>query len=146
MIRVFLDANVYFAGFDSPKGASAFILELIRRRKMEVCASRLVLREADRNLRTKSEKGALKAFRRFLQSAKIRIAPAPDEVLFKAYESFLHPKDLPVLAAALLAKSDFLITLDRRHFLTPQVLSNIKKIKVCTPADFVRGVYLKGKI
>ena len=56
MIRVFFDANICFAGFDSPKGASAFVLELARRRKMEVYASKLVLREADRNLRTKSEK------------------------------------------------------------------------------------------
>lgn len=145
MIRVFFDANVYFAGFDSPKGASAFLLELARRRKIEVYASRLVLREADRNLRAKSEKKALKSFRRYLESVKIHIVPAPDETLFKPHESYLHPKDLPVLAAALTAKSDYLITLDRRHFLTPQVLSKVKKIKVCTPADFIRDVYLKGK-
>src|SRR3990167_6769969 len=143
MIRVFLDANVYFAGFDSPKGASALILELVRRKKVEVYASRLVLREADRNLRSKSEKEALKAFRRYLQSAKVRIVPAPDEALFKPYESYLHPKDLPVLAAALVVKSDFLITLDRRHFLTPQVPARVTKIKICTPHDFIRDVYLK---
>lgn len=146
MIRVFFDANVYFAGFDSPKGASAFVLELARRRKIGVYASRLVLREANRNLRAKSEKKVLKSFRRYLESVKIHIVPAPDETLFKPYESYLHPKDVPVLAAALTAKSDYLITLDRRHFLTPEVLSKVKKIKVCTPADFIRDIYLKGKV
>ena len=146
MIRVFLDANIYFVGFDSPKGASGFILELIRRKKMEAYASRLVLREADRNLRSKSSKAVLKAFRHYLQSVKVRMVPAPDEALFKPYEPYLHPKDLPVLSAALMAKSDFLITLDRRHFLSSHVLSHIKKIKICTPADFLRDVYLKGKV
>ena len=146
MIRVFLDANVYFAGFHSPKGASGFVLELIRRKKIEAYASRLVLREADRNLRSKSDSKVLKAFRRYLQSVKVRIVPAPDESLFKPHESYLHPKDLPVLAAALLVKSDFLITLDRRHFLTPQVPARVTKIKICTPHDFIRDVYLKGKV
>ena len=146
MIRVFLDANVYFSGFHSQHGASALVLGLIRRRKVEAHASRLVLREADRNLRAKSGKGALKSFRRYLQSVTIRICPAPKEELSASCEPYLHPKDLPVLGAALQVKSDFLISLDKRHFSAPQVLSHATKVKIITPAEFIRSVYLKGKV
>ena len=146
MIRVFLDANVYFAGFHSPQGPSGHLLNLVRRGKMEVFVSRLVLREADRNLRQKSSKEALKSFRRYLQSVKLRTCPVPDDKMFQPHEGYLHPKDLPILAAALQVKSDYLITLDQKHFLAPQVLARVTKIKICTPHDFIRDIYLKGKI
>ncbi len=137
MLRVFLDANVYFAGFLSEEGASSFVLELARKKKIILCASRLVLREADRNLRKKAPPKILKAFRRFLQQTKISIAPPPADMILESCEAYIHPKDVPVLAAVLEAKIDFLITLDRRHFFTPKVLSFSKKIKIVTPAEFL---------
>lgn len=146
MIRLFLDANVYFAGFVSKSGASALVLELARRKKVALFATKLVLREADRNLRKKSSPTVLKAFRRYLQNTKIHIIPAPDEKEFKRYEAYIHPKDLPILVAAIESKADFLITLDRRHFLTTQLLSQVEQIKIITSADFIREIYLKGKI
>ena len=71
MLKVFLDANVYFAGFSSKEGASSLILEMARRKKIILYASKLVLREADRNLRKKSTPAGLKAFRRYIQDTKI---------------------------------------------------------------------------
>ena len=64
----------------------------------------------------------------------------------RPYESCTHPKDLPVLGVALETKVDYLITLDRRHLLSPALLSKIKKLKIILPADFLKNVYLKGKI
>ena len=147
MMRVFLDANVYFAGFESSEGASALVLKLARRGKLTILSSRLVLREADRNLRRKSSPSALKAFRRFLQNTKINVVPAPQEEMLKPYEPLIHPKDVPVLAAAVLSKAGFLLTLDRKHFLTSSLSSKLmKKIKIMPPGEFLREVYLKGKI
>ena len=146
MIKIFLDANIYFAGFASPEGASALILGLARRKKLTIVSSRLVLREADRNLRKKSSPSALKTFRRFLQNTKIHIAATPPEELLQPYESLIHPKDVPVLAAACESNAEFLITLDRRHFFTPALLSKMKKIKIVLPGEFLRDIYLKGKI
>lgn len=141
MIRVFLDANVYFAGFLSPKGASRLILEFIRRGKLTVVASRLVLREADRNLRRKTDPKTLKAFRRFLKETKIDVVPFVTAQILERYEAYIHPKDAPILAAAMEAEVDYLITLDRKHFLTPNVLSSSKRIKILTPGDFLRGQF-----
>ena len=146
MTGVFLDANVYFAGFVSKEGASALILELAGRRKIAIWSSRLVLREADRNLRRKAPPSVLKAFRRFIQNTKIQVVPAPGEEMLKTYEPFIHPKDVPVLAAAVASKANFLLTLDRRHFLGPGRLSKLKKIKILTPGEFLREIHLKGKI
>ena len=140
MIRVFLDANVYFAGFFSSKGASSLIFESVSKKKLMVFASRLVLREADKNLRLKGDAKSVKAFHRFLQKTKIRVIPTPDERVLQRYESVIHPKDVPVLAAALESKVAYLITLDQRHFLTEKVQSyaSKEKFKVMTPGDFLR--------
>jgi len=145
VIKVFIDANIYFAGVVSKQGASALILELARRKKVQIFSSRLVLREADRNLRKKSDAATLKAFRRFIQNIKITVLPPLREELLAPYESMIHPKDVPVLAAASESKAEFLITLDRRHFLTPTLLSKLKKIKIMLPGEFLREIYLKGK-
>ena len=145
MICVFLDANVYFGGSVSKKGASSFILESAQRKKIELFASKLVLREAERNLRKKATETALKDFHRFLQGTKLCVVPVPNEKISEPYEASLHPKDLPVLAAAISCGAEFLITLDRRHFMNPPLLAKLKKPKILTPGDFFRDIFLKGK-
>ena len=104
------------------------------------------MREADRNLRVKASAKNAKTFRRFLNETRLRIIPPPTEAEISYYEPFIHPKDAPVLAAAVKSKAEFLITLDRRHFLTPRVLSKVDKLKIMIPGDFIRDIYLKGKL
>ena len=146
MIRVFLDANVYFAGFVSPQGGSAFILKLARRKKIRLLARRIVLKEADRNLRRKTQPQTAKAFRRFLRETKIEILPSPADTHLAHYEALIHPKDTVILGAALEAQVDFLVTLDRRHFLTPQVLAKQGRTKILTPENFIKEQVRKHKL
>ena len=138
MTRVFLDANVYFAGTLSKQGASAFLLQLARHNKIHWVATRLVLLETERNLRKKTDKKTARAFHRFLRTTKISVLPPPTEKIMAKYEDAIHPKDIPVLAAALEAPVDYLLTLDRRHFLTPKVAALAKKVRIMTPGDFLR--------
>lgn len=118
MTRVFLDANVYFAGCASPTGASALILRLALQGRVEVTVSPLVLREAERNLRRKRPPNDLNAFHQFLKQATLRVIPAPPETAWRRYEGVIHPKDVPVLAAAVASQATYLVTLDQRHFMT----------------------------
>lgn len=146
MIRVFLDANVYVAGFVSPKGGSGFILDLVRHKKIRLLANRVVLREADRNLRSKASPKVVKAFRRFLNETKIEFLPPLEETTLSRFEALIHPKDTVILGAALQAQVDFLVTLDRRHFLTAQVLAEQGKTRILTPGDFIQEQVKKHKI
>ena len=136
-MKVFLDANVYFAGCYSRTGASSVVLELIRRGKLEGFSSRLVLREAERNLRLKAKSSVLKLFHKFLKEADLRIFPSPKPAVLSQYESMIHPKDVPVLAAAVQSKADFLITLDRRHFMTPELLKSVHSPAILSPGEFL---------
>lgn len=146
MSRVFLDANIYFAGFVSKEGASHLLFEIAGRGKIHLYSSKLVLREAEKNLRLKSTPGNLKSFHRYLQKIKIHVVPFPEDKITASYEALIHPKDLPVLGAAMTSKADYLITLDKRHFLTKALKLKLKKPAVMTPGDFIRQIYLKGKV
>ena len=145
MLKVFLDANIYFSGFVSEEGASHLVLRIASRKKMILYSSKLVLREVERNLRLKSKRENLKLFHRYLQKNKIHIVPFPEDKILEPLESLIHPKDLPVLGAALVSKADYLLTLDKRHFFTPALQAMETKIKIMSPGDFIREVYLKGK-
>ncbi len=145
MLRVFLDANVYFAGSASPTGGSALILQLILKGRIEGTASRLVLREAGRNLRRKRPPKDLKAFHQFLKHAKLRVIRTPPETAWKPYEGVIHPKDVPALAAAVASKAPYLITLDRRHVMTATVRGNVPGVAILTPGDFLRELVRQGK-
>ncbi len=145
MLKVFLDANVYFAGFVSEEGASRLVLAIAGRKKIMLYSSKLVLREAERNLRLKSKRKNLKLFHSYLQKNKLHIVPFPEDKVLEPLESLIHPKDLPILGAALLSEADYLLTLDKRHFFTPALQKMKTKIEIMSPGDFIRDVYLKGK-
>src|SRR3989338_4037082 len=137
MRRVFLDANVYFAGSASPAGGSALVLQLFRRGRVGAPAPRLVLREAERNLQRKRPPKDLKAFHQFLKHAKLRVIRTPPEAAWKPYEGLIHPKDVPVLAAAVASKAAYLVTLDRRHFMAKTMSGKVPGLVIMTPGDFL---------
>lgn len=52
-------------------------------------------------------------------------------------------KDVHVLAATLDCKAAYLLTLDRRHRITPTILGASLPLVVLTPGDFLRAITLE---
>ncbi len=50
MKRIFLDANVFFAAAGSPKGGSGFVLELAKKRKLEIITVNQAFLGAEQNI------------------------------------------------------------------------------------------------
>ncbi len=136
MTRVFLDASVLVAAAASPGGGSALLLELCRHRKIEPVVSRLVLLEAERNIRKKLPPSALSSYHRALEEAPFRVVPGPMEEELRLYQAIIHEKDAPILAAAVAGRAVYLITLDRRHFMTEKIRQAHLPLKILTPKEF----------
>ncbi len=111
-MRIFLDANVLFSAAKSD-GAVRQLLSLLVEFGHDCCADAYVVAEAQRNLARKGL-DAVSALNELL--AKIRILPLRPPVLRSADVEWLPEKDQPVLAAAINAQCDFLVTGDRTHF------------------------------
>jgi len=134
MIKLFLDASVFIAGTKSLTGGSSFIIEACRRKIFKPVVTRVILKESEKNLQEKNPEH-LARFYKIIGQLPLEIQPPALET--KNYENIIHPKDAPVLAAAIESKSNFLITLDKKHFKTPKIERANLPLKILTPKEFL---------
>lgn len=147
--KVFLDSSVWFAAVCSPTGGSSFILSLTPKR-IEIITTATILAEVERNVRGKLEIYHLERFFNLVKKVQV-LNQLPDKRLIKQAKKVIATKDATVLAEAKRIKPDFLITLDKKHFLKDKVKRFIKKTKICTPGEYIEkylerekeGSYLK---
>lgn len=113
-MRVFLDANVVFSAAWSPQSAATLLLDLAGAGYCTPLISELALREARYNLEMKRSE-ALDRFRAIGALLEIVPEPGPPELQLAA-NAGLPDKDIPILAAAIAARAECLVTGDRRDF------------------------------
>jgi hypothetical protein len=133
--RVFIDADVLFAGAASPQehGASLMVLRLAELTLIDVVTSQQVVAEAERNLDAKLPR-VLPVFQLLIdRSLRVVRDPSWEELLF--YKGWAEKKDLPVLVAALREQCSFLVTFNLRHYYPGK-----GSIIVFKPGDFVLRV------
>jgi putative PIN family toxin of toxin-antitoxin system len=135
-ISIFIDTNVLIAGLASISGASALVLDLCEAGAVQIVISRQVLVEADRNISSKLPILTGK-FRRFIKNLAPLLVEDPTFLEVKKASSLIHKKDAPILAAARKVKVDYLITLDKKHFLTSREKERVV-VPLVTPAEFLQ--------
>ena len=99
--KLFIDASVFIAAAGSPEGGSSFVLRLCKQGHFRAVCTKLVLLEAERNIRRKLGAEALLRFYRDLAELDplVEAPPSPEEIA--ACEPLVGEKDAHVLAAAL---------------------------------------------
>lgn len=133
--RVFVDADVLFAGAAGRTryGASLTLLTLADVTLIEAIASHQVVTEAERNL-VKKLPTALPAFH-LLVSRCLRLVPDPEPAALRDFAEPAHPKDLPILAAAVLNGCPWLATFNVRHYVPGH-----PNVRVLQPGQFISAV------
>ena len=135
-IKVFVDTSVLISGLASSTGASGAVLDLCEAEVIQMVISRQVIVEADRNFLAKLPR-LLSRFRQFIHDLKPLLVDDPEPSLMKKAEAIVGRKDASILAAALEAKVDFLVTLYKKHFIRPRARKGMD-ITVVTPSEFLR--------
>lgn len=139
MIRAFLDANIFVAAAASQQGGSALLLEAAKKHRLEIVSSRLALLEAERNIQKKFPSRVLDRFHRLLREVPLLIVPSPPAEEVRRYHPLIHEKDAPILAAAVSSRADFLVTLDRRDFMSAKLRRASMPLRMVTPREFFRS-------
>lgn len=133
--KVFADSNVWFAAVCSPTGGSSFIFSLVSK-KIQLITTQTVLAEVERNVRQKLEFYHLERFFNLTVKAKpLKALPNKNSVV--RAKKVIVAKDAIILAEAKRAKVEFLITLDKKHFLTDKVKKFMKGTVVYLPGEFI---------
>ena len=132
MTRVFVDTSVFFAAFYSTTGAAHDLLRLAVRGKVELVLSSTVLEEVARNLQAKAPQRSV-LFEVLMRTLEPEIAPDPSRDELLAVAEYVALKDAPIVAAALAADVDYLVTYDRKHLLDPEEVSEKSGLRIVTP-------------
>lgn len=136
MWRIFVDTSVFFSACYSQTGASFEIFRFALQGSAKLITSDYVIQETQRNLSRKSP-DVLPKFKEFLEIIDFEYAnPSVEEVLKAAI--FTELKDAPVVAAALYAGADFLVSLDRRHLVGQTRVSEESGIPILLPEELLR--------
>jgi len=133
--RVFVDADVLFAGAAAPSdhGASLVILRMAEMTLIEAVTSRQVIVEVERNLQHKLS-AVLPSFRLVVDRCLQVVADSQPAEL-SAYKGLADLEDLPILAAAIRESCPWLVTFNVRHFQPGH-----PDVEVLRPGDLVRRV------
>lgn len=113
-MKLFLDANVIFSAAHRDEGRSQDLVALARGGLCKLLASAHALEEARRNLELKSA-GFERRLEKALEHTEL-VAEAPAALVEWARAQGLPLKDAPILAAAVHAHADLLVTGDSRDF------------------------------
>jgi putative PIN family toxin of toxin-antitoxin system len=131
--KLFLDTSALLSGLNSPLGASGFILALFKLNKVSIVISPEVILEAEKVIQEKFSllKGVLNDF---LTEKPIITKKLTSKELNSA-RNLIHSEDAPILAGAIKAQVDYLITLDKKF----QRLAQGKiGFKIFLPGEFLK--------
>jgi predicted nucleic acid-binding protein len=133
--ELFFDSSALFAGIISASGASRALLLLAEAGQVAITVSEQVVAETERAVARKIPR-ALPDFREAIRATGLRIVrdSSPDEI--EAYADIIaHQADVPIIVAAMRVKTDYLVTLNRRHFLDDPAVADRSKLRIGTPGD-----------
>jgi len=143
--RLFLDTSALFAGIWSAQGGARMLLKLGEAGVAELLVSSQVLGEIEEAIRRKAMQ-LLPALAVLLDRSNVISVPAAPQRLFeRCRELVAHPGDARILADAWQAQVDYLVTLDKAHFLDAPALAEGVTFPIGTPGDCLAWIREKLK-
>ena len=139
-INLCLDSSALMAGIVSAKGASRVLLLLAESDTIGVTISEQVLTETERTIARKVPK-ALRDLRQAILASKARIVrdPSPEDVA--VHQNLIsHAADVPIVLAAMQANVEYLVTLNRKHFIDDPGVALQAGLKIGTSGDALSWV------
>lgn len=139
MRAVFVDSSVLFSAINSPTGGSSKLFTL---KNIKLITSKLALTETERNVRQKLHEYHIDRF--FMLAGKMVILKQlPDKRLIKKAKRVIVDKDSVILAESKQSAADFLVTLDKKHFLIKQAVKFLLPQKILTPKMLIEVIEKK---
>jgi predicted nucleic acid-binding protein len=140
--QLFFDSSALVAGVISATGATRALLLLSEAGAVEITISEQVIVETERTLARKAP-ATLPFYREALRASRIRIVKDPPAAEVAAARAMIaHATDAPILAAAIEVRCDYLVTLNRRHFIDDPEVARRSGLRIGAPGDalaWVRG-------
>ena len=132
-IKVFIDSNVWFSAFHSPKSTCSQLIEKLLKKKFEVVVSQQILEEIVRNIRAKLPQ-ILPLVEQFFLNYPTTILKNPAKEEIKKFQILADKKDAFLIASAGLYHCQYFIT------------GNVKDFKILPIKQKYHLMVLKPKV
>lgn len=137
---LFFDSSALFAGVVSASGASRALLLLAEAGQVSIIVSEQVVAETERAIARKIPR-ALPNYREALRATGLRIVRNPSPQELEAQENIIsHQADVPIVVAAMQVHADYLVTLNRRHFVDDPSVGARSGLRIGAPGDALAWV------
>lgn len=134
-LRVFFDSDVIIAGSFSKTGAGHILLQLAEVGIIQGYISEQVVQECTRNIRKKLPE-ALPAFQSILDESFLAVVvPVDPAQAGEKARGQADDKDVPILAAALEARADVLVTFNTKDYFPHE-----SPPKILSPGDLLKAI------
>ena len=133
--RLFLDTSALFSGIWSAEGGARMLLRLGEAEVVQLLISPQVLQEIEEVVRRKAATYLPVLAVLIDRSHAGVVAAAPQTLLERCQGLVAHPGDAQILADAWHSQADFLVTLDKAHFLGVPGLAGQLPFPLGTPGD-----------
>jgi predicted nucleic acid-binding protein len=138
--NLFFDSSALFAGIVSASGASRALLVLAEAGQIAITVSEQVVIETERAVARKLPR-ALPDLREAIRATGLRIVRDPTPAEIDTYADIItHQADVPIVVAATQVETDFLVTLNRRHFVDDPAVDDRPNLRIGTPGDALAWV------
>lgn len=139
-VRIFLDSNVVLSGLFSDRGSPRIILDLLSLDLpvLTGVTGEFNIIEIEPNLEKKMPE-VLPTYREYLPLLNLEITPLPSSKEVRSLKGLIAEKDVPVLASALKANVDFLLTGDKKDFGKARTRGKYP-FRIVTPTEFLQAI------
>ena len=131
MPRIFLDSSAFFAAAYSRTGHAYDLLLMGVRGEIGIVISQIVITEVRRNL-AESAPDRLEVLDYIMGGISFELVKPTKRQVVAAIK-YVVLKDAPIVAAARMAKVDYLVTLDKKHLLGKPELVRYVRADILTP-------------
>ena len=134
--EIFLDTSVIIAAVMSPTGGARLLFHLAHAGTIKLLVGKSVLGEAEEVMQRKAPE-LLGLLAQLLDEAGIEISKPPTPAQQKKAQSlFSYSPDANVLAQAISANPDWLVSHDKEHFIGNPTLEDLP-FRIGTPGDVI---------
>jgi predicted nucleic acid-binding protein len=133
--RIFLDSNAIFAAFCLPDEPASVILDRFLNGELTIVVSQQILEEVIQTVKEKLP-DALPIFETFFVSFPPEIVKNPSPAGIAEWAQYISLQNALILAAAVAAHPDYLITTDQHFFENPEIVEK-SGLRIVTPAQFL---------
>lgn len=136
-MRVYFDASVIIAALLAPTGGSALLFKFIKTRTITGVVSQTVIEEILEEDKSKRIKRSVEQIEQFIAESGLIVREAITEEEIAPYHDQVDAEDAHLIAGAYLTKCTYLVTLDKKHLLRPDIQEKFLPLRIVSPKELL---------